>query len=105
MNVNIQIPNRWTPFIVTPKNIGAVSNFTEKVKAALQNPLGTPPMDTLALKTKNIVVLCDDTTRQTPVDTMQTLVNTMQTNHATPVDTLHNDQKFFPDPLDFNLPT
>jgi len=63
----IKLLERNLSWVVTPREEACPENEEEEIRRAIQNPIGTPPLSELVKKKgKNIVLLVDDNTRNTP---------------------------------------
>lgn len=52
--------------VLAPRDVPAVSNLVEAVRAALARPLGTKPLSELAAGVSSVTIIVDDHTRPTP---------------------------------------
>jgi nickel-dependent lactate racemase len=66
--INIDLPPANLLFDVSPIDIPPVKDFKAAICQALQNPLGTPPLNELVRPGWKVVLVSDDNTRPTPVD-------------------------------------
>lgn len=53
-------------FIVEPKHLPGIENDIEALKAALRNPIGTPPLKEMVKATDKVAIVISDITRPTP---------------------------------------
>lgn len=62
--LTFQLPD--DAFIVEPKHLSRLENDMESLKAALRNPIGTPPLKELVKATDTVAIVISDITRPTP---------------------------------------
>jgi lactate racemase len=62
--LTFQLPD--DAFIVEPKHLSGLENDMEALKAALRNPIGTPPLKELVKATDTVAIVISDITRPTP---------------------------------------
>lgn len=73
------IPKGWTPVYFTKEEVCALPNVEELVEKAIERPLGTLPLQKIAVGCKNILIVIDDDTRPTPVkEAMKVVLETLR---------------------------
>ena len=64
--LNTEIPTRNLVFDESPRNLPAASHFEGTLRAALSNPIGSPPLSDLVKTGQKVIIISDDNTRPTP---------------------------------------
>lgn len=62
----VHIPDQNLLFDIAPQAFPAAANFEATVQAALENPIGAPPLETQLRPGMKVVLIADDNTRPTP---------------------------------------
>ncbi|WP_226658897.1 nickel-dependent lactate racemase [Pseudalkalibacillus hwajinpoensis] len=63
-NLSINLPDN--AFIVEPTNMSGLKDTNREIKAALQNPIGTPPLKERVKPSDTVAIAISDITRPTP---------------------------------------
>lgn len=63
----IHFPDRWAVEVLEPSGFGKRAMSAEEMGEAFRNPIGCPPLEELAGKAHEVVIVFDDITRPTPV--------------------------------------
>ena len=64
--LDVEIPASNLVFDEAPRDVPPVLDFEGTLRAALSNPIGTPPLCDLVKPGQKVVVIADDNTRMTP---------------------------------------
>jgi nickel-dependent lactate racemase len=64
---SVTLPKANLGEVISPRDAAAVADVAEAVAAALDHPLGTPPLEQMVKSSDRVLVLSDDNTRPTPV--------------------------------------
>jgi len=64
--LDIEIPDRNLLFNESPRDVPAVADFDAALRAALEHPIGTPPVCELVKPGQKVIIISDDNTRVTP---------------------------------------
>jgi nickel-dependent lactate racemase len=73
-NLSLTLPGGWIGQIAQPQSVAPASNPSALIAAALNQPLGTPPLSQLASPRHRVAIIVDDYTRKTPVHQLLPLV-------------------------------
>lgn len=65
-NIPLDIPAQNIIFDLSPRNVPAALDLNDKLRAALENPIGTPPLPEMLKPGDTITLIVDDNTRLTP---------------------------------------
>lgn len=76
----VTLPSAWVGEIARPRPVAPASDPAAVIAAALNNPIGSPPLAQLVRSGNRVAVLVDDHTRHTPV--RQMLPPVLQELHA-----------------------
>jgi len=65
--IRVKLPEKSLSWVVAPRETACVEDEAREIYRAIRNPIGTPPLAELVKqKGKNVVLLVDDNTRNTP---------------------------------------
>ena len=64
--LQVNVPKENLAWVIDRKHKSALENPISKLKAALKNPIASPPLQELAKGAKRVAILVDDNTRPTP---------------------------------------
>ena len=68
--ITARVPVRNLYAVLSPNPVAPCADPVEEVKRALESPIGSPPLAVAARNAQRVVILADDLTRQTPVQTI-----------------------------------
>jgi len=68
--LRFEVPDRNLAEVLSPKPSTPLADLDAAVAAALAAPIGAPPLADWVQPSDKVVLVCDDATRQTPVDRM-----------------------------------
>lgn len=68
--LSFDIPDRLRSEVIQPRTIASSSNAASLIQTALDQPVGTPPLNERIRPGKRIAVIVDDITRETPTHLM-----------------------------------
>lgn len=67
---DLEVPDRNLAEVLSPKPSQALPDLDAAIRAALDAPIGQPPLDSWVKPTDRVLIVSDDTTRLTPVHRM-----------------------------------
>lgn len=72
--VELNIPKGNLAEILSPRKISLPTNQEDEIRKAINNPIGTPPLEEIVKGGKKVVIICEDITRSAPISKVLAIV-------------------------------
>lgn len=72
--VKLDIPKGNLAEVLSPRKISLPTNQEDTIRKAINNPIGTPPLEEIVKGKKKVIIICEDITRSAPISKVLPIV-------------------------------